>query len=145
MKSTKTSIALAAVACLLALSPSARAQTNGPASSTPPSERRGGGPMSAEARLERLSQALTLTDAQKPQVKAVLEEETKKIQGIPREERREKMPAIREETSKQMKAILTPEQFKKYEETQLQMRNQRRGQGAPPAAAEKPEAKKEQK
>src|SRR5262245_62040976 len=57
--------------------------------------RRGG--MSVDARMERLTTELTLTDAQKPKVKAVLEESQKKfgeIRGdssLSQEQRREKM------------------------------------------------------
>src|SRR5262245_17086077 len=77
--------------------------------------RRGG--MSVDARMERLTTELTLTDAQKPKVKAVLEESQKKfgeIRGdssLSQEQRREKMTAIREDETKALKPILTPEQM----------------------------------
>ncbi len=87
--------------------------------------KKGKGGFSPEQRLERMTTQLNLTDEQKPKVKAVLEETSKKMQGLrdlPQEERREKMQAAREEETKKLKGILTPEQFKKYEDTMAQFR-----------------------
>jgi periplasmic protein CpxP/Spy len=81
-----------------------------------------------EQQLDRMTTQLTLTDEQKPKVKAVLEETSKKMREImsdtslDRQARREKMQPIREEQTKKLKAILTDEQFKKYQEM-----SQRRG------------------
>ena len=97
--------------------------------------RRGG--MSIDARMERLTTELSLTDAQKPKVKAVLEETQKKAQGLrdlPQDERREKMTAIREEETKALKPILTPEQMEKYKNLPQQFR---RGQGGEKKEGEK--------
>ena len=88
---------------------------------------RGRGP-SVEQRMERLTEELKLTDAQKPKVKAVLEATAKKGQelrgdtSVPREELREKMQAIREQENKQLKEILTPDQYTKYEKMRAEMR-----------------------
>jgi protein CpxP len=71
---------------------------------------------SVDQRLERLTKDLSLTDEQKPKVKAVLEETGKKIQALAPDQRREKMKTIREEEATKMKEILTADQFKKYEE-----------------------------
>jgi periplasmic protein CpxP/Spy len=71
---------------------------------------------SAEQRLERMSTQLNLTDDQKPKVKAVLEDSAKKMKDLAPEDRRTKGKEIRDEETKQLKAILTDEQFKKYEE-----------------------------
>src|SRR2546426_9983943 len=71
-----------------------------------------------EQRMERLTEELKLTEEQKPKVKAVLEEEGKKMRemrDLTPEQRREKGPALREEMSKKMKGILTDEQFQKWE------------------------------
>ena len=92
---------------LLACSTIAMAQDNG-----------GGGKKggrSVEARLERMSTELNLTDDQKPKVKAVLEDTAKKMQDIPREERRDKMPALMEEQNKKLKEILTADQYTKLQ------------------------------
>lgn len=81
------------------------------------------GRMNIERQLERMTTQLNLTPEQKPKVKAVLEERNKKFQekmpqlrDLPREERAEKMRPITEETNKKLKAILTADQYKKYEE-----------------------------
>lgn len=87
----------------------------------------GKGGFSVEQRLDRMTERLSLTDEQKPKVKAVLEESAKKMQDVPREERREKMPAIREEENTKIKAILTPEQTEKWEK----MRSEFRKKGGP--------------
>jgi len=97
----------------------------------------GRGRMSVDARMERLTTELSLTDAQKPKVKAVLEETQKKAQGLrdlPQDERREKMTAIREDESKALKPILTPEQMEKYKNLPQQFR---RGQGGEKKEGEK--------
>jgi Spy/CpxP family protein refolding chaperone len=79
-----------------------------------------------EQQMERMTEALTLTDDQKPKVKAVLEETSKKRQAIftdsslDRSAMREKMQPINDEQKKKMKEILTADQFKKYEELQQQ-------------------------
>ncbi len=125
MKLTKTSVAILAIAGLLSLSPSGRAQTNTPPRGGAAGRSAGARGMSAEAQLTRYTEQLKLTDAQKPKVKAVLEEQQKKMQelrGVAPEERRPKMQALREEETKKMKEILTADQFKKFEELQQQQR-----------------------
>lgn len=83
---------------------------------------------SVEQRMDRLNEELKLTDEQKPKVKAVLEATQKKRQELftdsstPPEERREKARALMNEETKKMKAILTPDQFAKYEKLREQMR-----------------------
>ena len=75
-----------------------------------------------EQQMERLTTELSLTAEQKPKVEAVVKETNKKMQEIfndsstDRSQMREKMQPIREEQTKKMKAILTEEQFKKYQE-----------------------------
>lgn len=75
--------------------------------------------MSAEDRLKQMDEALKLTDAQKPKVKAALEDTQTKMQearSAPQDERREKMRTVMADENKKMKEILTAEQFTKYEE-----------------------------
>jgi periplasmic protein CpxP/Spy len=88
-----------------------------------------------EQRLDRLTSELNLTDAQKPKVKAALEENMKnmeELRNVPREERRDKMREVREQHAKKMKEILTPDQFEKYKKLQEEMRQRRPGgPGAP--------------
>ena len=73
-----------------------------------------------EQQMERMTAALDLTDAEKPKVKAVLEDSSQKMKEIMSDTsldqaaRREKMRPIRDEQNKQMKAILTDDQYTKY-------------------------------
>jgi Spy/CpxP family protein refolding chaperone len=75
-----------------------------------------------EQQMQRYTDQLTLTDEQKPKVKAVLEESSKKRSEImadtslDRATIREKMQPIMDEQNKKMKAILTDDQFTKYKE-----------------------------
>ena len=75
---------------------------------------------SAEQRVEQLKKSLDLKDDQVPKVKAVLEDQQKKMQELrgetDQQQRREKMRGIFEETNKKMKEILTEDQYKKYQE-----------------------------
>lgn len=91
--------------------------------SNAPKKKRG---MNIEQQMERMTEALTLTDEQKPKVKAALEETNKKRQAImsdtniERSQMREKMRPLMEEQNKKMKEILTETQYKKYQELQQQ-------------------------
>jgi Spy/CpxP family protein refolding chaperone len=108
-------IATMALGALLACGTTVMAQDNKDAN-------KGGGKrpmMTAEERFKQLDEALKLTDAQKPKVKAALEDVQTKMQearNAPQEERRDKVRAIMAEQDKKMKEILTPEQYTKYEE-----------------------------
>ena len=70
----------------------------------------------------QIIEQLKLTDDQKPKVKAMLEERQKKRQemfgensSVPQDQRREKMQTLMQEQDKKLKAILTPEQYEKWE------------------------------
>ena len=81
------------------------------------------GMMSAEERYKQLDEALKFTDAQKPKVKAALEDTQTKMQearNAPQDERRDKVRTIMADQDKKMKEILTPEQYTKYEELRPQ-------------------------
>jgi Spy/CpxP family protein refolding chaperone len=71
-----------------------------------------------QEQMDRLNEELKLTDDQKPKVKAVLEETSKKrqeLRDLPQDERREKARGLRDEQNKKMKEILTADQYSKYE------------------------------
>ena len=78
------------------------------------------GRMSAEQRVEQMKKDLNLTDEQVPKVKAVLEDQQKKMQELRSETdqtaRRTKMREIMEQTQTKMKGILTEEQLTKWQE-----------------------------
>ena len=131
MKPAKLSLIAAIVAgSLLAGTGLTNAQSTN--ENRPPGGRRGG--MSVEQQMERMNQALNLTNEQKPKVKAVLEDTAKKRQdlaGLDQQERREKMRSITEEQDKKLKEILTPDQYEKYQKTRQEMRRNRPGGGPP--------------
>ena len=107
-------------------------------------ESKGGkrGMPSVQERLDRLNEELKLTDDQKPKVKGVLEETSKKrqeLQDLPQEERREKARALMDDQNKKMKEILTADQYAKYEKMP---RPGRGGPGGPGAPGEKKEGEK---
>jgi Spy/CpxP family protein refolding chaperone len=90
-----------------------------------------------EQRMERMTTALDLTDAQKPKVKAVLEETNKKFQDLAPEDRRTKGRDIRDEETKKLKEILTADQFTKYQE--MSQRKGKKGQDGEKKAEKKAE------
>jgi Spy/CpxP family protein refolding chaperone len=70
-----------------------------------------------EERLNRIDEAVKLTDDQKPKVKAALEDVQKQMmeaRNAAPEERRDKMQTIMADQDKKMKEILTPDQYEKY-------------------------------
>lgn len=121
MKKIGWMTALLAGAVLLAGNLPAQAQDAGGARK----ELRRGGAMSVEQQVDRMAKQLELTDAQKPKVKALLEDMNKKRQelsSLQGQERREKMTALRDEQEKKLKEILTKDQFSKYEKARDEMR-----------------------
>jgi Spy/CpxP family protein refolding chaperone len=85
---------------------------------------------SIEQQMDRINEAVKLTDDQKPKVKALLEDTSKKRQelsNVPQEERRTKMRAMMEEQNKKMKDILTPDQYQKYQEIRRQAGEKKNG------------------
>ena len=137
-------IAALAVSGLLACFTIASAQESNNTPKPPP---RGQGP-GIDRQMDRLTTELSLTDDQKPKVKAVLEEGMKKRQAlrdVPADERAEKGKALREEQNKKMKEILTADQFEKWQKMQSDMRQRRGGPGGPggPGAGGPPPEKKD--
>lgn len=116
MKINKFSMALITAASLLAVSPAVRAQDNNAGGAAPAERPRG---MTADSMVERIDKAVTLTDAEKPKVKAAAEEQISAMKAARDESdqsaRREKMKTAHETFNKKMKEILTPEQYTKFE------------------------------
>jgi Spy/CpxP family protein refolding chaperone len=71
-----------------------------------------GQPMTADQRLQRMAKQLNLSDAQQQQIKPILENEAKQMQGLredrslSKQERMNKMQQIRHGTLDQIKPIL---------------------------------------
>ncbi len=85
---------------------------------------KGGPGQRGRPNIEQVAKQLDLTDAQKPKVQAVLDEqyakttELRKDTALSQEDRRAKMKEIRDASNTKLKAILTPEQLTKWEAAQ---------------------------
>ena len=96
--------------------------------------------MRGQAGFDRIAEQLSLTDDQKPKVKAILEDQRKEMgdlrqdTSLSREDKMAKAKNIREGTDVKLKAILTADQFQKWQAMQSQMRTRRPG-GPPPGGA----------
>ena len=148
MKSTKTMLiaALAAGALLACSSALAQDSTNTPPPGAPPAGGPPGGGMRGRGpSLEQITKDLSLTDDQKPQVKAVLDDQMQKMSdlrkdpdfsSLSREDKMAKVKTIRDETATKLKDILTPDQFAKWQKASQGMRRNGPpggpGAGAPP-------------
>ena len=144
-------VAVTVLGGLLALSNIASAQNTGASANSNTNtngarrgERRG---PSVQQRVERLSTELKLNDDQKAKVTALFDKEAKQRREIvgdtslPREERRDKMRAMAQDQNKQLKAILTADQFEKWQKMREEMRARqpgRPGQNGGPAPAPEP-------
>lgn len=97
---------------------------------TPPAKKGGKKGFSVEQQMQRMD-TLGMTDEQKPKVKAVLEDQQKKMQELRNESdqdtRRTKMQELRKATETKMKGILKDDQFTKYKE--MSQRGRKKGQG----------------
>jgi len=107
-------ISIATVATMTLLSASAQEQT-------PPSPPATAHP-AASNRLAQVAVELKLTDAQRAQLKAALQNMRTEVQRIrddtslSQDQRRQKMREARQETLRTVKGILTPEQFAKWQQ-----------------------------
>ena len=124
MKLSKLSLAVLAAVSLISLAPTTRAEDPPPQTpKAPPDLRRGGSPrLTAEERVKMYTEKLKLSDEQHTKVKTLVEENLNALRDLPSAERPEKGPALEEEFVKKMKAILSAEQFKQFEEIQKNMR-----------------------
>ncbi|MGB7749654.1 MAG: hypothetical protein WBN75_20475 [Verrucomicrobiia bacterium] len=151
MKANKTMlIAALAAGSLLVCSPALRAQdTNTPPSTppagAPPAGQRPPG-MRGAPNLDQLAHQLNLTEDQKTKVKPILDAQQQKMRDLREdtslspEDRRTKMQTIRQDTSTQLKAVLTPEQFDKYQQMTQRRRPGGSPAGGPPAGGNPPPA-----
>ncbi len=114
-------------------------QTQGPPPGGP-----GGRGMNPQRRLEMMQKQLNLTPDQTTQIKALMEDERSKMEALrtntslAQQDRRSQMMAIRQDGETKTRALLTPDQEKKYDEMQAKMRermqDRRQGGGPPPPA-----------
>jgi periplasmic protein CpxP/Spy len=91
-----------------------------------------------DQRMQRLTQALNLTEDQQAKIKPIVENESSQMQSLrsdtslSQEDRMGKMKQIRENTASQINPILTPDQQKQYAEMMSRMGHGRGGPGGPP-------------
>ncbi|HEY5345991.1 MAG TPA: hypothetical protein VIK62_06575 [Verrucomicrobiae bacterium] len=125
MKFIKTMmIATLAVGSLFASGIPSQAQenTNAPVAGAPP------GGMRMRPNFDTLAKNLELTDAQKPQVKVIYDEQQQKLKdlradtSVAQSDKRAKAKEIREAMTAKLKPILTAEQFAKWEKMGTGMR-----------------------
>jgi Spy/CpxP family protein refolding chaperone len=139
MKINKISMAIMAAASLLAVSPAVYAQSTNGAAAAAGGRARGGG-----LTVDAIDKAVTLTDAEKPKVKAALEDymtAMKEARTADQSERKAKATAAQDALNTALKGILTPDQYTKYEAMPKPKMGGRRGGagggaggGAAPAA-----------
>ena len=90
---------------------------------------------SPQQMVEQMDKELKLTADQKTKVTTLFEERSKKIRelrsdtSLSQEERREKSRALMQENDKKLKAILTSEQWEKWQKTREQYRGGKKGEG----------------
>ncbi len=131
-------IAALAVGALLAGGSSLLAQD---ATNTPPPMEHGPGGPGMKARGD-IAKQLDLTPEQKPKVEAIMKstmekrKELREDTSLTQEEKRDKGKALQEDTSKQLKAVLTPEQFTKWQEISKRARTRPPGAPIPPKTPE---------
>lgn len=95
----------------------------------------GRGMMSPEARVEQLDRALTLTADQKKKITAIYAKSAEEMRaamqggGGDRDAAREKMTKIMQASREQVRALLTDEQKKKFDEISAQRGGSRGGDG----------------
>ncbi len=103
-------------------------------------------PMSAEDRIKRLTEELTLTKEQQDKVLPILKDEQKQREelmagGGPPD--RDKMMKLRTETNDKIKAVLNDDQKKKFDEANSRMRGPGGrgpgGEGKPPSGEKPPQ------
>ena len=131
--------------------PNAQSQSSGqsPAGSQPQNAPQGQAGSTSNAQQGGAAQGgsaedeLHLTDAQKQQLRPIIEEEVKQInavrddQSLNMDQKRAKVEQIRQTEFPKIQAILTPEQVTKLKEMQQKARQQ--GQGSAPASQQPPQ------
>jgi len=133
-------IAALAAGSLLVCSPALRAADTNTPPSTPPA---GAPPADRGSRggFERMAEQLNLTADQKPKVQSIMDAQRQKMvdlrndASLSQEDRAAKRKAISEDLAQQMKAVLTAEQFDKWQKISL-MGTRRNRPGGPPPGGE---------
>ena len=135
----KTFLQVAVMACLMFATMAVFAQDQAAPPQGGGQWQRGGPPPTADQRLQRMTQALNLTEDQQAKIKPILENEMTQMQSLrsdtslSQDDRMAKMKQIRESSASQINPILTPDQQKQYAEMMSRMgRGRGPGQAPPP-------------
>ena len=89
----------------------------GVAASAPLQAQEKKGQVTPEQYVERVEQAVgTLTAEQKTKITNIASKTQEATKALPKEERKEKAPAIQKKMREDVRAVLTPEQQKKFDE-----------------------------
>jgi len=99
----------------------------------------GGHRMNPEQQVQRLDEMVTLTAEQRTKITEIFKKQGEAVQAIPQEERREKGQALRKATHDEIRALLTPEQQKKFDAMPAPGRGGPGGPGGPRGDASKKE------
>jgi Spy/CpxP family protein refolding chaperone len=142
-------IAALAVGSIMALSPAIHADdaTNTPpAGGPPPGSPSGPGMRGRGSNFDMVAQRLNLTDDQKPEVKAILDDQRQQTrdlwqnQDLSREDRMAQMKTIHEATDAKLKTVLTADQFTQWQQLRARMGGPRNGPpGGPPPGSPPPD------
>lgn len=96
-------------------------------------------------RLKQMTETLGLSEEQQTKLRPILKEETDKMRelrqdtALTQEQRREKAKALRDDSEKKLKAVLTTEQFEKWQKARQERGNRPgggQGQGRPQRPAQ---------
>jgi Spy/CpxP family protein refolding chaperone len=90
--------------------------------------RRGGAEASRQHRFEQMLDSLQLTAEQKTQVHQILGETRQQLQTL-RKESEPRVAEIRRQTDERLQKVLTPEQWKQFQQERDKMQSRRRGRG----------------
>lgn len=79
---------------------------------------------------DNMLERLQLTAEQKTQVHQILSEAREQLQGL-RRESEPRINEVRQRTDERLQKVLTPEQWKQFQQQRDEMRNRRRGRERP--------------
>ena len=91
---------------------------------------RGGGDVSRQGRMEQLLDSLQLTADQKAQVHQILGDTREQLQTL-RKESEPRVTEIRRQADERLQKVLTPEQWKQFQQGREKMRGRRGGRDNP--------------
>ena len=126
-------VALASLTCNLV------AQTNPPAAPAGTNGESPRGEKAGKHKEHKLLQALNLSEEQKAKVAPILQkaradaEAIKADASLTKKQKHQQIDAVRQNTDQQLQAVLTPEQFQKFQQIRADRKGERNGKGEKPS------------